>query len=477
MTNMLSLNRPFSNTARSSRAARAFLCLLCSLAVAFSCAFPDASAFADVRKADIVSGQTVEQLGLSVSQCPDIDAAYAIVTDESGNVYFERESDSESKIASITKIMTAVVALDVAEDNTTVVVSDTAAAVGESTASLQSGDSMPLSTALEALLIPSGNDAAEAIAETVGAQLLEAQGGDSSSAAACSQAFVDAMNQKAEELGMTDTVYRNPHGLDTDEYAGDQHSTASDIATLCRYAMSNETFRSIVSQGSKDITVTRQNTSTVLSLEATDELIGVYDGACGIKTGYTLDAGACFAGASNRGDGDLYAIVLGSSDSQQRFDDAETLFDWVYQHRVQYSLINTTSTTTDATGASVPLVAEVAHTDYVDKTVKATVADPSQTVQIFDLDGNVSQSVEYSSLSGNVKAGQKVGTITYKQRNEVIATVDLVAAESVDAPGLFEGIGIWWQRFIGGFSGDTATAKSVCYNQTPLVNDKTATTS
>ena len=164
-----------------------------------------APAFADVRKADVVYGQTVDARGLAVAQCPSIDAEYAMVMGADGTVYFERNAQSPTQIASITKIMTGVVALDAVEDgllslDSPVTVSAAAAAVGESSAGLQEGDVMNLDAALKALLVPSGNDAAVAIAETIGA-LMEPGTSDPEAV------FVNAMNAKAQELGCTDTVY------------------------------------------------------------------------------------------------------------------------------------------------------------------------------------------------------------------------------------------------------------------------------
>ncbi len=118
---------------------------------------------------DIVCGVTAEERGLADAELPDIEAAQAIVMDPNGTVYFERDADTQTKIASITKVMTAIVALENADLSTTITVDHAAATVGESTAHLQEGDTLTLETALRALLIPSGNDAAMAIATTVGA--------------------------------------------------------------------------------------------------------------------------------------------------------------------------------------------------------------------------------------------------------------------------------------------------------------------
>ena len=458
-----------------SKHARAFACVL-SFILALSLCFAPVSASAEVRKADIVYGQTVDSRGLSVSQCPSIDAERAIVVSSDGTVYFERNADDRACIASITKVMTAIVALDAVNDgvvnlNTQITVTAEAAAVGESSAGLQQGDTMTLETALKALLVPSGNDAAVAIAQTVGQQFLN-QGSTANNA---TSAFVGKMNETATKLGCTDTVYENPHGLDFDEYAGNLHSTARDQAKVITYAMKNQTLRSIVSGGSTTIQVTRDNASASISLETTDGFLDINEYAIGVKTGYTDLAGESFAGAVNKNGQELYAIVLNSTSESQRFTDADELVNWVFDHQKQYKVINSAQTTL-LDGKSVPVVAEVAHSDWTDKTVKATVADPDEAIQIFDLNGNVSESVEYDEITGNVKAGSKVGTITFKQRNQVIATLDLIAAENVSAPNAIESVVIAIDRFFKGFSGGQTVAQSELYNETPLLVDKSSST-
>lgn len=464
-------------TTMLSRARKgAGLVLACALAASLSLGAFALPAYAEVRKADLIMGQSVEARGLSVSSAPSIDATYAMVVDADGTVYFERDADTEAKIASITKVMTAIVALDEAQEGTTVTVSATAASVGESSAELLEGDVLSLPDAIKALLVMSGNDAAEAIAETVGAQLLQAQGQDASDPAVCVEALVAAMNDKAAEIGMDHSLFCNPHGLDDGEYTGDHHSTARDVATMVSYAMRNQTFRDSVDTPTDTITVQRDGAEVTLELESTDLMLGEYEGACGVKTGFTDAAGNCFAGAVNRGAGDVYAIVLNSTDEVQRFTDTEALFDWYFEHCVTYQLAHasqTVSTTINGKSGEYPLMADVALADWVDKTVPATIADPSASVDVFDLDGNVSQEASYETVTGNVHAGDKVGTLTFKQRNEVIATVDLVAAQDATSPGFFEGIGIWWDRFFRSFSGAPAQAESVLYNDTPLIVDKT----
>lgn len=413
----------------------------------------------------------MESRGLAVSQCPSVDATYVYVVDGDGTVYFERGADTQTHIASVTKIMTAIIALENSQLTDQVTVSAEAASIGESSASLKEGDVLSMEDAIKALLTSSGNDAAIAIADTVGAKL----GGTGGAQAA----FVAAMNAKAANLGCVNTLFANPHGLDFDKYAGDMHSTARDVATMSAYAMKNQTFRDIVSKDKATISVTRAGAQTPLELESTDELIGVYEGACGIKTGFTSLAGECFAGACNRDGRDLYAIVLNSSSEQQRFTDAKTLFDWVYANSVSYPYAHVDETTTMTWASStkdVPVVAEVAHTDWVDKTVKATFSDPDGALDVFALKGNVSCTMTFDKVSGNVREGDKVGSAVFKQHNETLATVDLIACEDVAAPNPLEAFGILVSRLMSNFTGGATVAASVDLNDTPLINDKTKAT-
>ena len=457
-------------------------CAAALLSAALAASLFPGVAFADVRTSDIVAGLSVQDRGLTASSCPNIVAEHSIVVDEDGTVYFERDADTQVHIASVTKTMTAIVALEYGDlQNTTITVSQKAAAIGESAAMLQAGDSMNLESALKAMMICSGNDAATAIAESMGSSIKQALNdkGDPNVPDGAFDAFVYAMNKKAKNLGMDDALFANPHGLDFDQYSADMHCSARDVAKMCTEAMKNETFRNIVSTDATTIQVQRNGQSADVKLQSTDILLGNYDGACGIKTGYTEKAGECFAGAVMRNGKRLYAIVLGSSTEAQRFTDATTLDDWVYGNTIDYPLVHssetTTYTTSTGTSATVPVVANVSHSGWMDKTFKATLADPTAAVKVFTLDGNVSEDVQFDTVSGDVTPGQKVGTVTFYQHNQVIAQQDLVAAESCAAPNPIEGISIWWNRLFAGFSGAQTQAESSVVNTTPLIYGSNAT--
>lgn len=446
---------------------------------------PD-KAHADVLGTDVLAGISIDQRGVSPALCPNISATSAILIDEDGRVLFERNVDQQQHIASVTKIMTAIVALEGFPLDTSITVTEEAAKIGESSAGLQQGDTMTLETALHGLLISSGNDAAISISDTLGG-LLRASGGVAPEGYSLpsiqitedmsnTDIFVAVMNAKAAQLGMNDSLFANAHGLDTGSYDTEMYSTARDVAIMTAYAMKSDTFREIVAKDGYVLDINHADGAAgTIELKSTDMLIGEYDGACGVKTGYTEQAGYCFAGACSRDDYDIYAIVLNCSSVEQRFGDAEALYEWYYDNCVVYSLANSdvvAPVTLNGETVEAAVVAEVAHQSWLDKTVQATIADPKQCVEVFAFDGNVSQEFTLDDVSGNVTVGQKMGTISFYQHNELIATVDVVAAENVAAPGIIENLKIAWERLWLNIKGEPTCAESVILNETPLIYNR-----
>jgi D-alanyl-D-alanine carboxypeptidase (penicillin-binding protein 5/6) len=186
-------------------------------------------ALADVQDSDMIYGKSISERNLNHEQAPNIFAPSAALIDTDGNVYFTRNGDEERKIASTTKLMTALIAVENGspDDIVTVTDQDDQQHVIGSTAQLLAGDQLTLDHALYGLMLPSGNDASMAIARTIGARFAS-EGSDPY------VAFIDKMNSRAQELGMNHTVFRNPSGLDVEEWSGDQHSSANDLATLMK---------------------------------------------------------------------------------------------------------------------------------------------------------------------------------------------------------------------------------------------------
>ena len=448
------------------------LALLTCIALSASLWCIPANAYADVYKTDVILGKTVEERDLDISRCPNIFCERAALIDEEGNVLFERDAYAPAKIASITKVMTAIIAVENTSLSDSFTVSSRAIEVGESSSGLDAGDLVTIETAVQAMLIPSGNDAAHAIMEYVGKRLIDDKKTDLTDPDA---AFIEAMNKKAAEIGCKDTLFTNPHGLDDGEFESDAHSTAYDVAVMCRYAMQNEWLASVASVGDLTIDVVRNGEVVSLYLESTNQLLDLYAPSTGLKTGSTDAAGYCFAGSATSGTVSLYSAVLGSDDPGERFYDTRDLMNWGFAHRVEYKLIQSmTSTriTIDGTTRTVPVVASVPHAAWTDRTFYATVENPSQSINLFDIEGNVSQQVEFDEVEADVHVGDKVGTITFYQRNVEIARVDMIACEDVEAPSMMERLGIWFDRLLRGFRDEPTVAEGTVYNQTPLLNNR-----
>jgi len=221
---------------------------------------------------------------------------------------YAKNADVIMMPASITKLMTAVVALDHWHDlNVAIVVKNEDRAIGQ-TIDLVKGESITLQNLLYGLLIHSGNDAALTVAENF-------PGGY--------DAFVAAMNQKAQSLHMTNTTFKNPSGV---EQLGHM-TTARDIATLAIYAMQNPEIARIVSI--KRIIATDVTGQIIHDLETTNELLGVVSGLKGIKTGWTSGAGECLVSYIERDSHKIIIVVLGS---QSRFGDTIKLVQWTFDH-------------------------------------------------------------------------------------------------------------------------------------------------
>ena len=375
-----------------------------------------------------------------------------------GTVYFERDADAQVKIASITKVMTAIVALENSSLDDEVVVDHAAATVGQSSADLKEGDVLTMEEALRALLVPSGNDAAMAIASTVGAKI------DPSSDDPY-DAFIQAMNEKSAELGMK-SAFTNPHGLDFEGWEADMHSSARDVATMFAYAMQNDDFRALTSTTNNVITVTgADGAERDITMIERNTILG-RDGNIGGKTGGTYEALQCFVGAFSREDGgEIYTVTLGSDGDEQRFADTLALANWYYDHVVAYPLVTSEAMAPDGSAS----VARVPHAAWTDKTVDATVADPMGAVNVFSLAGPVERSVEPEDITGDVAVGEDVGDLVLTQDGEEVARVDLIAAEDVSAPDSLSWLLVQLDRLVRTVTGEPTVAPSEIVGPAPDV--------
>lgn len=413
---------------------------------------------AQVLTTDNICGKAADARGIAAEDLPDIDASNAFVMGKNGTVYYARSADEQVKIASITKVMTAILAVENCKMDEKITVSNAAAAVGNSTAGLLEGDELTVEQALRGLMIPSGNDAAIALAEHVGKKL------DPKTKDAVAT-FVKAMNERAKKLGCTGTLFENPHGLDFDEWAGDMHSTAHDVALMMQEAMKDDTIREVMAIKDPWIEVTGADGSDHSHSMDTHNVLLDQDGNIGGKTGTTDDAGYCFASAYNRDGDEIYTVVLNSSTTDQRFADTATLASWYYDHKVTVEI----ATTQKKTANGNPLMARVSQTDWTDKTIDATLADPTAQATVFSLAGEVTEKVSYDDLSGTVHVGDKVGSVTLKQDGTKIAVMDLVADEEGTGPNPIEWLLVKLDRLGRRIDNRPLTAESETVAKAPEV--------
>lgn len=433
------------------------------LAVGLACAVAlvagiPSVAGAQVLTTDNICGKAADARGIAAEDLPDIDASNAFVMGKNGTVYYARSADEQVKIASITKVMTAILAVENCKMDEKITVSNAAATVGNSTAGLLEGDELTVEQALRGLMIPSGNDAAIALAEHVGKKL------DLKTKDAVAT-FVKAMNERAKKLGCTGTLFENPHGLDFDEWAGDMHSTAHDVALMMQEAMKDDTIREVMASKDPWIEVTGADGSDHSHSMETHNVLLDQDGNIGGKTGTTDDAGYCFASAYNRDGDEIYTVVLNSSTTDQRFADTATLASWYYDHKVTVEIANTQKKTANGN----PLMARVSQTDWTDKTIDATLADPTAQATVFSLAGEVTEKVSYDDLSGTVHVGDKVGSVTLKQDGTKIAVMDLVADEEGTGPNPIEWLLVKLDRLGRRIDNRPLTAESETVAKAPEV--------
>ena len=237
---------------------------------------------------------------------PDISASSALVYDlTTQKILYAKDSLTRRPMASLTKIMTAIVALEHPKPDDQYLVPQQAL-VGEDSMGLSAGEVLPLSDLLYGLVLHSGNDAAETIADNF-------PGGRT--------AFIHAMNTKLATLGLSDTHFTNPTGLEGD---GSQYTTARDLLVMTRYALIHfPEFRSIVA--TFDYTIPATTTHKAYSLENETNLISSYPGVQGVKTGYTPEAGLCLVTYLNFRGQQIIGVILHSDD---RRDDMKELLDY-----------------------------------------------------------------------------------------------------------------------------------------------------
>lgn len=352
---------------------------------------------------------------LPASAAPDVSAKSAVLIEaESGRVLYQKNAFIRLPMASTTKIMTAIVAIEKGDIGKTVTVAKEAVGVEGSSIYLVPNEKLTLESLVWALLLQSANDAATAIAIEVGGSV---------------EGFAKLMNEKAEELGLTATHFTNPHGLDDE----DHYTSAYDLAKIAAYALRNDTFKTICSTYKKTIPHGEDGTRVLVNH---NKLLRLYDGAIGVKTGFTKRSGRCLVGAAERDGLTLVSVTLSAPDD---WNDHKEMLDFGFSHYERVTLAETG-------GFTAPLPLTGGTVDYV---IAANAEKMS--VMLNRAHGEITYRLEAPQIQvAPVKVGDVLGKIVYLCDGEEIASSLLVAANSVETPQKRFSLWRWIISLFGG---------------------------
>ncbi|MEF2838259.1 MAG: D-alanyl-D-alanine carboxypeptidase family protein [Oscillospiraceae bacterium] len=330
---------------------------------------------------------------------------------ETGTVLQEHNAHEPLAPASVTKIMTMLLIMEAVDSGKiamtdTVTASETAAAKGGSQIYLKAGETMAVSDMLKSIAVSSANDCACAMAEHL---------------AGSEEAFVEQMNKRAAELGMENTHFVNCTGLDDDPKAAEHRTSAYDIALMSRELMKNH-------PDIKQFTTIWMDTvrNGTFGLSNTNKLVRFYQGATGLKTGFTSGAGYCLSATAQRDGMELIAVVMGADTSANRNTACKQLLDYGFAN---YAVIQ--PELPEAEPVSVNLGKE--------GTVEAVAAERQGILLDKAQKGSVTMELSVQeSVDAPVSQGQRLGTLTVKSGDQVLREIPLVASEAVERLSYWE---------------------------------------
>lgn len=331
-------------------------------------------------------------------EVPDISAKSAVVIcADTGEVVFEKDAYQKMPMASTTKIMTSVLALEFGADEHFLTVTDEMVSVEGSSIGLLPDDKISLKTLVKGMLLESGNDAANSVAHIIGGSTPE---------------FVAIMNSKAKEIGMNSTSFETPSGLDGENH----YSTAFDMALLGAYAIKNPEFKQICS--SKEQVVFYGNDPCRRVFTNNNKLLDTYDGIFGIKTGFTKKSGRCLVSAVERDNKTLIAVTLNAPDD---WNDHKKMYDYSFEN------VHVIDLSCDLQDLSVKIIAG---TEDVVSLYPSSNPIITSINEDFDYESKIFiKQFEYAP----VKKGDILGFIEfYDENGKLIATTDICANKSVD---------------------------------------------
>lgn len=370
----------------------------------------------------------IQETSVSVSETPlNLNSRYCVVLDRiSKQKLFGKSEDKQVKMASTTKIMTAIVVIENYDLTKQAEISKKAAGTGGSRLGLKNGDKITIHDLLYGLMLCSGNDAAVALAENVAGSIPQ---------------FSELMNKKAQELNLTHTHFESPHGLDSNEH----YTTAYELALLSDYALKNSIFSKIV--GTKNYTITINGYPKTLS--NTNELLGNLNGVYGIKTGFTNGANRCLVTACKRGNMDIICVVLGADTKKFRTQDSIKLIEYCFKN---FEYINVEEIANNEfeswkkvniknisvyKGISNSVDLELSKSENTIFPIKKELKDSIKTIIYFNTD-----------LVAPIHKNSTLGTIQIFSDNNIIFSANILASNNVKRRNIIEYLTLFSQNYI-----------------------------
>jgi len=331
-------------------------------------------------------------------------AASILIESKSGAILYAKNVDQRRAPASTTKIMTAIVALERGDLRKIITVSRRAAGTGGSSIWLRPGDRLSLKELLEGVMLNSGNDGSMAVAEGVAGSI---------------ENFTELMNMKAKEIGALNTNFRNPHGL----RAPSHYTTALDLALMARYGLVNRSFADLVKK--KTATLEWEEGRKSAEISNTNRLLWYLEGADGVKTGTTNEAGHCLVASATRDHKQLIAVVLNSGD---RWGDCRRLLEYGFQ---EFDILRIA----EARRAVAKINIKKGWPETINLYPRS---DLVAVVRKGDLQMATAQiKVYHNPVTAPLKPGRILGEISYLYRERLVNKVDLINLKPVRKSGWF----------------------------------------
>ncbi|MBW7573991.1 D-alanyl-D-alanine carboxypeptidase [Caproiciproducens sp. AGMB10547] len=316
---------------------------------------------------------------------------------DDGQILYAKNENDKRPMASTTKIMTALITLETAAvDNKIVTITDNMVRVEGSSMGLKPGNKLSLKSLAEGMLVVSGNDAANSAAIAISGSL---------------DAFASLMNQRAQQLNMTDTHFVTPSGLDN----ADHYTTAKDLAKLAKAAMQNPDFAAIASK--KSVSVEYVNPVQTIRFTNHNKLLTLYDGCIGVKTGFTKKSGRCLVSSAERNGIYLVAVTLDAPDD---WNDHQKMLNYGFSQLSRYPVDDSSFI------SQIPVVGGTSNQVSVQGGLGRDLIVNAEELQ------NIKRTVELPAFFyAPVQEGQTLGIVRYTLNGETLATTEITASATV----------------------------------------------